>query len=305
MTSFPHGVWPVMLTPYHADLSVDHDGLTELTEWYIENGAAGLFALCQSSEMFLLSERERLDVLRTVQSAAFGRVPVIASGHVSYSPSQQVDELQAVAELRPDALVLISNRLGGPDAGDAEVVQALERLLARLPDDIPLGVYENPYPFKRLLSTPVLEVIRDSGRFAFVKDTCCDVATLRARLELLEGSTVQLYNANTTTLLESLRLGAAGYSGVMANVQPRPYTWLCAHADDRTGRADRVQALLTVASFYEHKEYPATAKLVLGMMGVPIQPYSRTYRHTDLTATSRLEAEHVLLVNGLLDALTA
>lgn len=58
---------------------------------------------------------------------------------------------------------------------------------------MPLGAYECPYPFKRLLSVPVLELVRDSGRFLFVQDTCCDLATLRMRLELLASSRVQLY----------------------------------------------------------------------------------------------------------------
>lgn len=305
MPRFADGVWPVMLTPYSEDLAVDADGLTALTDWYITHGAAGLFALCQSSEMFLLSPAERLEVLRLVQIAAAGRVPVIASGHVSYAPSEQVDELQAIAELNPDALILISNRLGGPDASDLDVVRTLETLIDKLPADLPLGVYESPYPFKRLLSIPVLEVMRDSGRFAFVKDTCCDLATLRQRLELLDGSRVQLYNANTATLLESLRAGASGYSGVMANIHPDPYVWLCAHAHERTELVDRVQALLTVGSFAEMKEYPSSAKLALGLLGVPIQPYGRAYRHVDLTATSRLEAEQLNLFGDVLNDLIA
>lgn len=305
MTRFADGVWPVMLTPYTEDLAVDADGLAALTSWYIDKGAAGLFALCQSSEIFLLSLAERLEVLRHVLLAAAGRVPVIASGHVSYTLSVQVDELQAVAELEPDALVLISNRLGSPDATDAQVVRALETLLDRLPADLPLGVYECPFPFKRQLTVPVLELMRDSGRFAFVKDTCCDLTTLRMRLEMLEGSRVQLYNANASTLLESLRLGASGYSGVMANVHPEPYVWLCAHAQERTELVENVQALLTVGSFAELKEYPSNAKLALGLQGVPIQPYGRAYRHVDLTATSRLEAEHLNRFGDLVTDLIA
>ena len=37
---------------------------------------------------------------------------------------------------------------------------------------------------------------------------------------------MKLYNANTATLLESMREGAAGYSGVMANFHPELYVWL-------------------------------------------------------------------------------
>ena len=58
---FAGGVWPVMLTPFTDHNEVDYPALERLTEWYIENGVSGLFAVCQSSEMFFLSLEERVD----------------------------------------------------------------------------------------------------------------------------------------------------------------------------------------------------------------------------------------------------
>ena len=77
----------------------------------------------------------------------------------------------------------------------------------------------------------------------------------------------------------------------MANVHPEPYVWLCAHAHERTELVENVQALLIVGSCAELKECPSNAKLALGLQGVSIQPYGRAYRHVDLTATSRIDAE--------------
>ena len=52
---FADGVWPVMLTPFTGENEVDYESLGRLVDWYIEAGVAGLFADCQSSEMFYLS----------------------------------------------------------------------------------------------------------------------------------------------------------------------------------------------------------------------------------------------------------
>ena len=82
---FPGGVWPVMLTPFTPNNEVDYPALRALVEWYISQGVSGLFAVCQSSEMFFLTERERAAVARAIVKYAAGRVPVIASGHVSES----------------------------------------------------------------------------------------------------------------------------------------------------------------------------------------------------------------------------
>ena len=80
--SFQKGVYPVMLTPFTEENRIDEDALGKLTEWYIENGAAGLFAVCQSSEMFFLSLKERMRAARYIKKCAGNRVSVIASGHV-------------------------------------------------------------------------------------------------------------------------------------------------------------------------------------------------------------------------------
>ena len=57
-TEFPKGVYPVMLTPFTEDNKVDYESLGRLIEWYIDAGVAGLFAVCQSSEMFFLISRK-------------------------------------------------------------------------------------------------------------------------------------------------------------------------------------------------------------------------------------------------------
>ncbi len=254
------GVWPVMLTPFTSEGELDLDSVPRLVDWYLAQGCTGLFAVCQSSEMFFLDTDEKRRLAKAVVDAVAGRVQVVASGHTSDTPEAQVEELLAVAATGVDALVLVPNRLASAEESDDVLLGRLDTLLASLPEDLPLGWYECPYPYKRLLSPEVLEFTKNSGRFSFIKDTCCDAALIRERLHLLEGSGVQLYNANSATLLDSLEAGAAGYSGVMANFHPDIYAWLCAHWGERPDAADVVQAVLTACSWIEMKNYPDSAK---------------------------------------------
>jgi 4-hydroxy-tetrahydrodipicolinate synthase len=55
MNTLPRGFIPVMLTPFNDDLSVDYATLRKLCDYYIDNGAVGLFANCLSSEMYELT----------------------------------------------------------------------------------------------------------------------------------------------------------------------------------------------------------------------------------------------------------
>ena len=46
--------FPTMITPWTDDLTVDWATLDKMIEWYIASGCTGLFAVCQSSEMFFV-----------------------------------------------------------------------------------------------------------------------------------------------------------------------------------------------------------------------------------------------------------
>lgn len=107
------GVWPVMLTPFTEDGEVDYASLERLVEWYEENGAQGLFAACQSSEVFCLSLAERVKITETVVKKA--RIPVITSGHISHGMQDQLEELRCMADTGVEAMILISNRLARQD----------------------------------------------------------------------------------------------------------------------------------------------------------------------------------------------
>ena len=64
------GVWPVMITPWKEDNTPDFKALEALTNWYVEKGCDGIFAVCQSSEMHYLSAQEKLDIARCVSEGA-------------------------------------------------------------------------------------------------------------------------------------------------------------------------------------------------------------------------------------------
>lgn len=294
------GVWPTMLTPFTEDNRIDWVSLERLINWYIDQGVHGLFAVCQSSEMFHLTLEERVEVARFVKEKSCGRVPVIASGHIGGSFDEQVTELTALARTGIDGLVLISNRLAEENESEDIAIGNLERLLQAIPEDIPLGFYECPYPYKRLLSDQLLKYCAESGRFQFIKDTCCDAKKIKERLDLLEGTGIKLFNANTATLLESLYAGAAGYSGVMANFHPALYVKLWSTFRNETSALDTLASFLTMASFIEKQNYPDNAKYHLVLERIFETNRSRVLSPNALSETNRLEVRQLQRVTEYL-----
>ena len=230
------GLWPVMITPFTNDGEIDYGALERLIAWYEEHGAAGLFAACQSSEIFFLSPEER----KALQD--------------------RISELTEMRRAGADALIMITNRLCTSGNVGGSVIPVLEQMVKQLPQDVPLGFNECPYPTKRLLTLDELKWCAESGRFAFMKDTCCDIDLIRQRIDAISGSSLHLFNANTATLLDSLIAGGAGFSGVMMNFHMDLYDWLWRNWQSQPEKARHVQDFLTVFSEIERQYYPVNAK---------------------------------------------
>lgn len=297
---FKNGVWPVMLTPFTDDNQVDYDSLGRLVDWYIESGAAGLFADCQSSEMFFLTLEERIKIAVFTKKRAAGRVPVVVSGHISDTVEAQAEELNAVAETGPDAVILLTNRLALEQESDEIWLLNLKRLLTMLPDELPLGFYECPYPYKRIISPELLKWCADTGRFFFIKDTSCDIENIKSKLRQIKGSRLKLFNANSSTLIETLHMGGSGYSGVMANFHADLYVWLCKNYETWPEEARLVADFLTTASMIEKQVYPVNAKYCQEKLGNFESLHTRVKEAKLLSETGKLEVMQLMRLTDLI-----
>ena len=67
-----------LITPMHADGSVNYEQLQALVEWHIANGTDAIVAVGTTGESATLSVDEHLKVVETVIKTANKRIPVVA-----------------------------------------------------------------------------------------------------------------------------------------------------------------------------------------------------------------------------------
>ena len=280
-----------MITPYKKDGSIDLETAEKYVDFYFESGIDGIFAICQSSEIFFLSLAERVELNRRVYARAKmlerdsgRRFTVVSSGHVSDTIEGQAEELNAVYQSGTDALIFITNRLDINNEGDDVFIANAEKLISMLPKDAKLGLYECPYPYKRLVTPKILDWALSTGRFYYMKDTCCDAQVIAERCEQLKGSHFQLLNANCQTLLESLRSGADGYCGIMCNYHPKLYAWMGQNFEKDPEKADLIQSFIGTFGFTEGGlPYPLTAKYHMDLCGIPTECITRKPNGGEMT----------------------
>ena len=270
------GIVPVMITPYLESGEIDYAGLERLIEWYIAKGSDALFAVCQSSEMQFLSIKERSELGKFVVKQAAGRVPVVVSGHVSDDPYSQLEELTVAAETGADGIVLVTNHLDPKNRGSDVFLGNLKWLLDRLPKDIPLGLYECPAPYRRMLTDDELRFCIDSGRFVMLKDVSCDLETVKRRVAMAAGTPFAILNANAAIAYDAMKAGSRGFNGVNTNFHPDLYKWLYTSGTKHPELADEVATFLVLAALSEAFGYPVLAKMYHQRIGTFASIKSRT-----------------------------
>ncbi len=290
---FRYGNYPTMITPYKTDGSVDYEMVEKYVDWYADNGCDGIFAVCQSSEIFYLTLEEKVKInsivykkAKEIEKKTGKPFTIVSSGHTSDSIEGQIEELNAIVKSGTDALIFITNRFAKEDESDEVWIKNAETVLKSLPKEVCLGLYECPYPYKRLVTEKVLNWCKSTGRFYFMKDTCCNAREIEKRLKILEGSSFALLNANCQTLLASIRAGGKGYCGIMSNFHPRLYGWLCQNPYHE--KAELVQAVLGSLGFTESGlPYPLSAKYSMTLCGNATENYARNRRAEELTDYGR------------------
>lgn len=251
------GVWTTVITLFNGDGSLDMGANRALAERMLALGADGIFAVCQSSEMFFLTLEEKLKLATAYREATAGKISLVVSGHTSETTAGQIEEMRAMAGAGADALVLVTNRLDPAGEGAQALISNLGRILEAMPE-AEFGLYECPYPRQRLLTDEELGWCARSGRISFIKDVSCDTGIQARRAALLRSSGLKAYNANSETLLSSLLQGYQGYCGVMGNMHIDIYKWLYLNREDP--RATRVSDWLTEQAKLEYPAYPMVAK---------------------------------------------
>jgi 4-hydroxy-tetrahydrodipicolinate synthase len=276
MKNTKKGFIPVMLMPFKDNGEIDYDGLTAVTEFYLEAGAAGLFANCLSSEMFDLSPEERVKATKHIVDLVNRRIPIVATGNFGKTIPEQADFVKKIYQTGVEAVILVTSLLADKEESNETFIANTFKLM-ELTEEIPLGFYECPLPYKRVLTARQLKLFLETNRVIYHKDTCLDIGQVRAKIAAARGHNFGLYDAYLGHAVESLTSGSDGLSCIQGNFFPEVIVWVCNHYDDPDLRDEvqRVQKFLIDNMDVMHAVYPPVAKYFLQKRGMDISTFCR------------------------------
>ncbi|QIL41899.1 dihydrodipicolinate synthase family protein [Pedobacter sp. HDW13] len=276
MENSQKGFIPVMLTPFLSNGNIDYPALTQLTEIYLQAGSSGLFANCLSSEMFELTDKERIQAIKHVVKVVNGAVPVVATGTFGGPISKQADFVKEVSDTGVEAVIAITSLLADENENDTIFNDRVFDLLKQT-NDIPLGFYECPVPYKRVIKPEQLADFVATGRVIYHKDTSLDIEAIKQKIKLTDGNAFGLYDAYVVHAVASLKAGSAGLSCIQGNYFPELIVWLCDHYNDEAVKDEvqKVQQFLIDNMDVMHNVYPVVSKYFLQKRGLNISTFTR------------------------------
>ncbi len=260
------GAGVALVTPMHADGSVNFEKLDELINWQIENGTDAIIACGTTGESATLTHEEHVQVIsRTVKTVA-GRVPVIAgtgSNHTDYAISLSKEAESAGV----DALLVVTPYYNKTSQA------GLIRHYTAIADSVslPIILYNVPSRTGVNILPETYAVLAEHENIAAIKEANGNIAAAAKTLSLC-GDKLDLYSGNDDQITPLMSLGAKGVISVLSNVAPRLAHDIAASylegdvkksAELQIGNMDLIQNLFIDVN-------PIPVKEALNMMGMEV-----------------------------------
>ncbi len=285
------GVNAAVLTPMHADLSVDLDRMARHCHWLLGNGCNGLGILGTTGEANSLGVDERIDVMEGLIERG---VPasVLLPGTGTTAITDTVKLTRRAAELGCRGALLLPPFFYKNPSEDG-LFAYFGEVASRVGGDIKLYLYHFPaqsaVPVTIGLLTRLLRAF--PGVFKGVKDSSGDFANTVAYVENFAAQGFEVYCGDDGALHRLLNAGGAGCITAASNVGSAVSSVVYANWNNETGEAAQV----TLAAI---RKAVTSAPLIPGLK-------SLIARHTGDATWTRIRPPHMRLAQPAEAALFA
>ena len=213
-----------IVTPMHADGSLDLPGLRKLIDWHIAEGTDGIVIVGTTGESATVSVEEHCELIRVTVEHAAGRIPIIA-GTGGNSTLEAIKLTACAKEVGADAALLVVPYYNRPtQEGMYRHFKAIAEAV-----DLPIILYNVPGRTVADMSNETIVRLSAIPNIVGVKDATGNIGRATELLKLVPKS-FAVYSGDDPTAMALMFCGGAGNISVTANVAPRAMHELCVAA---------------------------------------------------------------------------
>jgi 4-hydroxy-tetrahydrodipicolinate synthase len=208
------GIFPAVVTHFHADQSLDLEATTKHLEVLINSRVHGLIMLGTVGENCSLEQSEKLQVLQAAVKHVKKRIPVL-TGVAECSTALACRFAVDSQEIGVDGLMVLPAMVYKSDPRET---LAHYRAVARA-TELPILCYNNPVSYGVDISPEMFADLADEPKFVAIKESSENVRRI-TDLKNKCGGRYTLFCGVDDLALESALLGAAGWVAGLVNAFP-------------------------------------------------------------------------------------
>jgi len=260
------GAGVAIVTPMHADGSVNYDKYRELIDWQIANGTDAIITCGTTGESSTLNDDEHINVMRVAIEQTAGRVPVIA-GTGSNDTAYCVELSLEAKELGADALLLVTPYYN--KASQKGLIAHFSHIANEV--KMPCVLYNVPGRTGVDIKPATYAALADNPYVVAIKEANGNVTSV-AHTAAMCGDKVDIYSGNDDQIVPILALGGKGIISVMSNILPAETHDITAKwfAGDVQGSCAAQLALMDIADALFCDVNPIPVKEAMNQMGMTV-----------------------------------
>ena len=266
-----------LVTPMHADGTVDYDSLRKLIDWHIAEGTNCIGVVGTTGESPTVSVEEHHEIIRVAVQQAAGRVPIMA-GAGANSTQEAIALSEYAKKVGADCTLQVVPYYNKPT--QEGIYQHFKAIVEAV--DIPVVLYNVPGRTVADMTTETtLRLAKLPGVIGIKEAT----GNLERAAWLIRHAPkgFSIYSGDDPTAVALMLLGGHGNVSVTANVAPRAMAELCqaAMAQDAKRAVEIHMKLLPLHKQLFVEPNPIPVKWALAKMGkvggtlrLPLTPLS-------------------------------
>lgn len=258
------GAGVALVTPFHADGSVNYEKLAELVEEQIAGGTDAIIACGTTGEAATMSEEEHMDVIRFIIKAVNHRIPVIA-GTGSNCTATAIDLSKQAEEAGAEGVLLVTPYYNKATQGG--LIQHYEAVAGAI--SLPCILYNVPSRTGVTIQPETMAYLyQHVENIVGVKDATGNISMISKLMSLVDENFL-LYSGDDDQIVPLLSVGGSGVISVLSNVAPHETHEICQKwfdGDIKGAREAQFKAYPLIKALFAEVN-PIPVKAALNLMG--------------------------------------
>lgn len=273
------GIIPPVVTPMNADETVNIPELRNQVERQIAGGVHGIFPFGTNGEGYILSLKEKEEILEATIDQVKGRIPVYA-GTGCISTKDTIYMSKRAEELGADALSIITPSFAL--ASQKELYDHYVEVAKHV--NIPIVLYNIPARTgNKLLPETVAKLAKDVDVILGAKDSSGDRDNLKAYIDLTRdvGKDFSVLAGNDGNILFCLQNGGKGGIAGRANLWPATVASIYDHfVAGELEAAEAAQAeIAKIQPVFKFGNPNTIIKKAVNLLGYPVGDCRRPFNY--------------------------